>query len=51
MQVLVGMIPANPIMSMAKVDMLPIIIFALALGIGITSVGKKGSLYLVSSIL
>lgn len=42
MDVLVGMIPANPIMSMAKADMLPLIIFALALGIGITAVGKKG---------
>ncbi len=42
MEVLVGMIPANPVMVMAKADMLPLIIFALALGIGITAVGKKG---------
>ena len=37
-----GMIPSNPIMTMAKADMLPLIVFALAIGIGITAVGKKG---------
>ena len=42
MTVLVNMIPANPIMSMATADMLPIIVFALAIGIGITAVGQKG---------
>ena len=42
MDVLVGMIPSNPIMTMAKADMLPLIVFALAIGIGITAVGKKG---------
>ncbi len=42
MEVIVNMIPANPVMSMATADMLPIIIFALALGIGITAVGPKG---------
>jgi len=42
MQVLVNMIPSNPINSMAKADMLPIIVFALFLGIGITYAGKKG---------
>ncbi len=42
MQVLVNMIPSNPISSMAKADMLPIIVFALFLGIGITYAGKKG---------
>mgnify|MGYP000429378711 CR=1 FL=1 len=31
-----------PIMTMAKADMLPLIVFALAIGIGITAVGKKG---------
>ena len=29
-------------MTMAKADMLPLIVFALAIGIGITAVGKKG---------
>mgnify|MGYP000668225480 FL=1 len=43
MDVLVGMIPSNPIMTMAKADMLPLIVFALAIGIGITAVGKKRS--------
>lgn len=42
MTVLVNMIPANPIMSMATADMLPIIVFALAIGIGIIAVGQKG---------
>lgn len=42
MQVLVNMIPTNPIQSMAKADMLPIIVFALFIGIGITYAGKKG---------
>ena len=41
MDVLVGMIPSNPIMTMAKADMLPLIVFALAIGIGMTAVGKK----------
>ena len=41
MQVLVNMIPSNPIASMAKADILPIIIFALFVGAGIISVGGK----------
>lgn len=39
MQVLLNMIPANPIASMAKADILPVIIFALFIGSGIISVG------------
>lgn len=42
MEVIVAMIPANPIMSMAKAEMLPIIVFALAIGIGITATAEKG---------
>lgn len=41
MQVFVNMIPANPIASMAKADILPVIIFALFVGAGIVSVGGK----------
>ena len=42
MEVIVNMIPANPIMSMAKAEMLPIIVFSLAIGIGITASAEKG---------
>lgn len=42
MQVLLDMIPSNPVMAMAKADMLPIIVFALFIGIGITYTGAKG---------
>jgi Na+/H+-dicarboxylate symporter len=42
MQVIVNMIPSNPVMSMAAADMLPIIVFALFIGIGITYAGVKG---------
>lgn len=45
MQVFVNMIPKNPIDSMAKADILPVIVFALFIGTGIISVGgKKGAL-------
>lgn len=45
MQVFVNMIPKNPIESMAKADILPVIVFALFIGAGIISVGgKKGAL-------
>ena len=37
MQVFVNMIPTNPVMSMAKADILPIIIFALFIGAGTVS--------------
>lgn len=42
MQVFLNMVPANPVASMAKADILPIIVFALFVGIGITKAGKKG---------
>ncbi len=43
MQVFVAMIPSNPIQSMAKADILPVIIFALFVGVGIIQVGgEKG---------
>ncbi|MDY3296356.1 dicarboxylate/amino acid:cation symporter, partial [Selenomonas sp.] len=41
MQVLVAMIPANPIASMAKADILPTIVFALFIGVGILKVGGE----------
>ena len=47
MEVFVAMIPANPIASMAKADILPVIIFALFVGTGIITVGgEKGKLLL-----
>lgn len=43
MEVFVAMIPANPVQSMAKADILPVIIFALFVGVGIIQVGgEKG---------
>ena len=48
MQVFVAMIPTNPIASMAKADILPIIIFALFVGAGIISVGGKRAETLIS---
>ena len=48
MQVFVNMIPKNPIESMAKADILPVIVFALFIGAGIISVGgKKGALLII----
>ncbi len=45
MEVLLGMIPTNPVASMAKADILPIIVFALFVGVGILQVGgQKGQL-------
>lgn len=41
MQVLVAMIPANPIASMAKADILPTIVFSLFIGVGIIQVGGQ----------
>jgi Na+/H+-dicarboxylate symporter len=41
MQVFVNMVPANPIASMAKADILPVVIFALFWGAGIIAVGGK----------
>ena len=48
MQVFVAMIPANPIASMAKADILPTIVFALFIGVGIIQVGGKRSEQLIS---
>lgn len=48
MQVFVAMIPSNPIASMAKADILPIIIFALFTGAGIISVGGKRAEILIA---
>ncbi len=48
MQVLVAMIPANPIASMSKADILPIIIFALFVGVGILQVGGERAKTLIS---
>ena len=41
MQVLVAMILANPIASMAKADILPTIVFSLFIGVGIIQVGGQ----------
>lgn len=41
-QVLIDMVPTNPVSSMADADMLPIIIFAILLGISITLSGSTG---------
>lgn len=48
MQVFVDLIPSNPIASMAKADILPVIIFALFVGAGIISVGGKRAETLIS---
>ena len=48
MQVLVAMIPANPVASMAKADILPIIIFALFVGVGILQVGGERAKILIN---
>ena len=48
MQVLVAMIPANPVASMAKADILPIIIFALFVGVGILQVGGERAKTLIN---
>lgn len=47
MQVLVAMVPTNPVASMAKAEILPIIIFALFVGVGILQVGGKKSQILI----
>lgn len=41
MDVIVNMVPTNPLKAMVNADMLPIIVFALFLGIGITLVGQR----------
>ena len=47
MQVFVNMIPSNPVASMAKADILPTIIFALFVGVGILQVGGKRAQILI----
>lgn len=47
MEVFVSMIPTNPVDSMAKGQILPIIIFALFTGIGITQVGGEKAQVLI----
>lgn len=39
--VLINMVPTNPIEAMVKADMLQIIVFAIFVGVGITLVGEK----------
>lgn len=47
MQVLVSMVPANPVDVMAKAQILPLIIFALFVGVGILKVGGERAEILV----
>ena len=47
MQVLVNMVPTNPVDAMAKRQILPVIIFALLVGIGITQLDEKRSRFLM----
>ena len=47
MQVLVNMVPTNPVDAMAKGQILPVIIFALLVGIGITQLDEKRSRFLL----
>lgn len=47
MQVFVAMIPANPVASMAKADILPVIVFSLFVGVGILKVGGERAEFLV----
>lgn len=47
MQVLVNMVPTNPVDAMAKGQILPVIIFALLVGIGITQLDEKRSRFLM----
>ena len=49
MQVFVAMVPTNPVASMAKAEILPLIIFALFVGIGILKVGGERRGFLGSS--
>ncbi len=43
---LLGMIPSNPLNALVQGNMLQIIVFALFLGIGITTIGEKGKPFL-----
>ena len=51
MQVLVAMIPANPIDAMAKAQILPVIVFSLFVGIGIVQVGGERAQLLIRFFL
>ncbi len=46
MEVLVNMIPKNPVESMANADILPLIVFSIFLGAGIVAVGGKKGVFL-----
>lgn len=47
MQVLVGMIPTSPVEAMAKAQILPVIVFALFVGVGIIQVGGERAQVLI----
>ena len=47
MQVFVNMVPTNPVESMAKAQILPVIVFALFVGVGILQVGGEKSQVLI----
>jgi Na+/H+-dicarboxylate symporter len=47
MQVFVGMIPTSPVDAMAKAQILPIIVFALFVGVGIIQVGGERAQFLI----
>ncbi|MGP1586648.1 MAG: dicarboxylate/amino acid:cation symporter, partial [Schwartzia sp. (in: firmicutes)] len=47
MEVFVGMIPTNPVDAMAKAQILPVIVFALFVGVGILQVGGEKSQVLI----
>jgi Na+/H+-dicarboxylate symporter len=40
--VIIGMVPANPVQAMAEANMLQIIVFALLFGIAVTMAGERG---------
>lgn len=48
MQVLVAMIPTSPVESMAKAQILPVIVFALFVGVGIIQVGGERAQVLIN---
>lgn len=47
MQVFVNMVPTNPVEAMAKAQILPVIVFALFVGVGILQVGGEKSQVLI----
>ncbi len=42
-QVLVDLIPANPIAAMAQGQVLPVMLFAILLGLALRNIGEKGT--------